>query len=106
MTNLDPLSAVYWLPKGHRTSLDRPNRPNPVFEIPLLGTIPAGFGSGREQENDECVPVTSESIGFELVRNTFALRVTGDSMIGKRICDEDIVVFEHGPPAGRSVAAT
>lgn len=78
-----------------------------VFEIPLFGSIPAGFGSEREQEADECIPVTIDSIGFKPTRNTFALRVSGDSMIGKHICDGDIVVLEHGPDPrhGQIVAA-
>lgn len=79
----------------------------PVTEIPLLGSIPAGLGADREQEAGECVPVTVESIGFKPSRNTFALRVSGDSMIGKHICDGDIAVFEHGPEPrpGQIVAA-
>jgi repressor LexA len=78
-----------------------------VVEIPLFGSIPAGFGRDSEQEADECVPVTIESIGFKPTRNTFALRVAGDSMIGKHICDGDIAVFEHGPEPrpGQIVAA-
>jgi repressor LexA len=78
-----------------------------VVQIPLLGSIPAGAGRDREQEGDECVPVTIESIGFKPTRNTFALRVVGDSMIGKHICDGDIAVFEHGPEprSGQIVAA-
>ena len=38
-----------------------------------------------------------ESIGFKPARNAFALRVAGDSMIGRHIVDGDIVVLEHGP---------
>jgi repressor LexA len=78
-----------------------------VFQIPLLGSIPAGFGGEGEQENDECVPVTLEAVGFKPTRNTFALRVAGDSMIGKHICDGDIVLLEHGadPRPGQIVAA-
>jgi len=78
-----------------------------VVEIPLFGSIPAGFGRDQEQEADECVPVTIESIGFKPTRNTFALRVVGDSMIGRHICDGDIAVFEHGPDprSGQIVAA-
>lgn len=78
-----------------------------VVEIPLYGSIPAGFARDSEQEADECVPVTIESIGFKPTRNTFALRVAGDSMIGKHICDGDIAVFEHGPDprSGQIVAA-
>jgi len=78
-----------------------------VVELPLFGSIPAGFGRDREQEADECIPVTMESLGFKPTRNTFALRVSGDSMIGKHICDGDLVVFEHGPEPrpGQVVAA-
>lgn len=78
-----------------------------VVEIPLFGSIPAGFGREREQEADECLPVTIESVGFKPTRNTFALRVVGDSMIGKHICDGDIVILEHGaePRPGQIVAA-
>ena len=78
-----------------------------VVEIPVFGSIPAGFGRDREQEADERVPVTVESIGFRPTRNTFALRVVGDSMIGKHICDGDIALFEHGPDPrpGQIVAA-
>lgn len=81
--------------------------PQAVVEIPLFGSIPAGFGREREQEAGECVPVTVESLGFKPTRNTFALRVAGDSMIGKHICDGDIAVFEHGPEPrhGQIVAA-
>ena len=35
-----------------------------VVEIPVFGSIPAGFSRDREQEAGECVPVTVESIGF------------------------------------------
>jgi repressor LexA len=78
-----------------------------VIEIPLFGSIPAGFGAEREQEADECIPITIDSIGFKPTRNTFALRVRGDSMIGRHICDGDIVVLEHGPDPrhGQIVAA-
>ena len=78
-----------------------------VVRIPLLGSIPAGFSSERTQEEGECIPVTMESIGFKPTRNTFALRVTGDSMIGRHICDGDIAVLEHGrePRSGQIVAA-
>jgi repressor LexA len=78
-----------------------------VVDIPLYGSIPAGFSSDREQEPDGCVSVDVDSIGFKPTRNTFALRVSGDSMVGKHICDGDIVVLEHGPDPrhGQIVAA-
>lgn len=78
-----------------------------VTDIPLFGSIPAGFGEEKEQESDGCVTVDVNSIGFKPSRNTFALRVTGDSMIGRHILDGDIVVLEHGPEprSGEIVAA-
>lgn len=78
-----------------------------IVDIPVFGSIPAGLGADREQEAEGCVSVDVESIGFKPTRNTFALRVAGDSMIGKHICDGDIVLLEHGPEPrpGQVVAA-
>jgi repressor LexA len=68
-----------------------------IVDIPLFGSIPAGQPQTREQDAEGCVSVDVESVGFKPTRNTFALRVTGDSMIGRYILDGDIVVLEHGP---------
>ena len=78
-----------------------------VVDIPIFGTIPAGLPQAREQDAEGCVTVDIDSIGVKPTRNTFALRVTGDSMIGKHICDGDIVVLEFGPEPrnGQIVAA-
>jgi repressor LexA len=80
---------------------------NRVVDIPLFGAIPAGPPQTREQDAEGCVSVDVTSIGFKPTRNTFALRVTGDSMGGKHILDGDIVVLEHGPEPrnGQVVAA-
>ena len=76
-------------------------------DIPLFGSIPAGLPQLREQDAEGCVTVDVETLGFKPTRNTFALRVSGDSMIGKHILDGDIVVLEHGPEPrhGQIVAA-
>ena len=78
-----------------------------IMDIPLFGSIPAGLPQAREQDAEGCVSVDVESIGFRPTRNTFALRVAGDSMIGRHILDGDIVVLEHGPDPrpGQIVAA-
>jgi repressor LexA len=78
-----------------------------LAEIPLFGSIPAGFGQDREQESEGCVTVDIATIGFKPTRNTFALRVVGDSMIGRHVCNGDIVILEHGPEPrhGQIVAA-
>jgi repressor LexA len=76
-------------------------------DIPLFGSIPAGIPQVREQDAEGCVSVDIQTIGIKPTRNTFALRVSGDSMIGKHICDGDIVVLEFGPEPrhGQIVAA-
>jgi repressor LexA len=76
-------------------------------EIPLFGSIPAGFGDERQQEREGCVVVDITTIGFKPTHHTFALHVKGDSMTGKFICDGDIVILEHGtePRNGDIVAA-
>ncbi len=78
-----------------------------IMDIPLFGSIPAGFAQDKEQDAEGCVSVDVESVGFKPTRNTFALRVSGDSMIGRHILDGDIVVLEHGPEPrnGQVVAA-
>jgi repressor LexA len=78
-----------------------------IVDIPLFGAIPAGLPESREQDAEGCVSVHVESIGYKPTRNAFALRVTGDSMIGKHIMDGDFIVLEHGPDPrnGQVVAA-
>jgi len=81
-----------------------------IVDIPLFGSIPAGVPQAREQDAEGCVSVDIESIGFKStkpLRNAFALWVSGDSMIGKNICDGDIVILEfgHEPRSGQVVAA-
>lgn len=80
---------------------------NPIVHIPLFGSIPAGFPQNREQDAEGCVSVDVESLGFKPTRNTYALRVSGDSMIGRHIVQGDIVLLEHGvePQPGETVAA-
>jgi repressor LexA len=68
-----------------------------VRDIPLFGSIPAGFAERREQEAEGCVSVDINSIGYKPTKNAFALRVSGDSMIGRHVVDGDFVVLEHGP---------
>ena len=78
-----------------------------IVDIPLFGAIPAGLPQTREQDAEGCVSVDIESIGFKPTRNSFALQVTGDSMIGRHILAGDVVILEHGPEPrnGQMVAA-
>jgi repressor LexA len=78
-----------------------------VADIPLFGSIPAGFAEDRQQEAEGCVSIDIETLGFKPGPRTFALEVRGDSMVGRHILNGDLVVLEHGatPRSGDVVAA-
>jgi repressor LexA len=75
--------------------------------IPLLGAIPAGLADLRTQEQEGLVHVDVETLKIPRSSRIFALKVTGDSMIGKHIMDGDIVIMEQNadPKPGDVVAA-
>ena len=68
-----------------------------VRDIPLYGSIPAGFAERQDQEAEGCISVDINSVGYKPTKNAFALRVSGQSMIGRHIMDGDYVILEHGP---------
>ncbi|MBN2505807.1 MAG: repressor LexA [Verrucomicrobia bacterium] len=78
-----------------------------VVDVPVYGAIPAGRPDVREQRAEGCISADIESLGIRPTARTFALRVRGDSMIGKHIADGDYVILEHGkaPRNGDVVAA-
>jgi repressor LexA len=78
-----------------------------VMDVPIYGTIPAGYAQERQQEANGCISVDIQSIGVRPSARTFALEVRGDSMIGKHILPGDYAILEHGLSAvsGDVVAA-
>jgi repressor LexA len=80
---------------------------HPIVDIPVYGSIPAGFSDDRRQEATACISVDVQTLGINPGKRTFALQVTGDSMIGRHIAGGDYVVLEHGkqPRSGDIVAA-
>jgi repressor LexA len=66
-----------------------------IADIPLFGSIPAGFAQERQQEPAGCVSIDIATLGIKPSPRTFALEVRGDSMV------------EHGqtPRHGDVVAA-
>ena len=78
-----------------------------VVDIPLFGTIPAGFAEERMQEAQGCISIDVGTLNYKPTPRSFALEVRGDSMMGKCIMDGDVVVLEHGatPKPGDVVAA-
>ncbi len=97
-----PRQARGWQVRSPLQSLRRP-----LVDIPIYGSIPAGYAEDRPQEAKGCLTVDVDSLGLRPTARTFALQVRGDSMTGRHIIDGDYVVFEHGltPRPGDVVAA-
>jgi repressor LexA len=79
----------------------------PLANIPVYGSIPAGFAADRTQEAKGCVSIDIESLGVKPSPVAFALEVRGDSMTGKHIISGDLAVIEPRaePKTGDVVAA-
>jgi len=67
------------------------------YDIPESRLAAAGYAETVEQEEIGTVSVDATTLGLSKNKRAFALKVRGDSMIGKFICDGDIVILEHGP---------
>lgn len=78
----------------------------PIVDIPIYGTIPAGMAVETEQDHLGTVSIDAVSAGVARGQKTFALRVRGDSMVGAQISDGDLAVLEmREPRTGEIVAA-
>jgi SOS-response transcriptional repressor LexA len=84
-----------------------PANPTPDLVLNPV-SAPAPFHTQHPQEHEACVSMAINTAAYRPARNTFALRVIGDSMIVRHICDGDILVFEPGadPRPGQVVAAS
>src|SRR5579871_1805801 len=78
-----------------------------VRGVPLLGRVTAGHPRDAEASGSEILVVALEGFGIRNRTKAFALRVTGDSMIGRQIFDGDLVLLEGDitPRHGDVVAA-
>ena len=75
--------------------------------IPVIGRIAAGLPREGLAAPDQRLTLDPAFCGIRDRSRAFALRVTGDSMIGRQIFDGDIVLLEHQavPQNGDLVAA-
>lgn len=76
--------------------------PVAMVDIPLLGYVTAGLPVDLNEDND------TVSVPANMVRkNTYALKVRGNSMIDEQICDGDIIIVKKQETAanGESVVA-
>lgn len=76
-----------------------------ICDIPIYGSIAAGFAEGAEQEQEGCLSIDVTSLGVERKRETFALRVRGESMVDAHICNGDTVVLEKREPRNGEIVA-
>ena len=79
-----------------------------LFEVPILGSVPAGLPTLQEQESGETIALDPAAFGLRGARlgRFYALRVSGDSMIGDHIIDGDLVLCEwREPRLGEVIAA-
>lgn len=90
-----------FLGKDHKGKLF----PKGLFQIPLLGVIPAGIPMTAQNYADESIDLYEYLLNIP--SNIFSLRVKGDSMIEEGINEGDIVIIEKGkePIIGDVVAA-
>ncbi|MGD8628998.1 MAG: transcriptional repressor LexA [bacterium] len=65
-----------------------------VTRVPILGRVPAGEPSFSEENIEDFLIVDERTAGGE---DTFAVRVSGDSMIDAGINDGDIAIVKRNP---------
>lgn len=74
--------------------------------LPVLGEIPAGVPVDTQEIHEEYFVLTPASFGVRDRADAFFLRVKGDSMIGRKIFDGDLVLVEKsGQPRHRDIVA-
>jgi repressor LexA len=74
--------------------------------LPILGDIPAGLPLDSVETHEEHFTLNPASFGVRDRASAFFLRVRGDSMIGRRIFDGDLVLVEKSTqPRHRSIVA-
>lgn len=77
-----------------------------LAEIPLFGTIPAGYGVETQvTEPESHISLDTASLGVRPTTKLFALKVRGDSMIEANICDGDTVFLTPREPRPADIVA-
>lgn len=76
-----------------------------VIDIPLYGSIAAGYAEMQQQEPDGSLSLNVSAVGLRRGSKAFALKVRGESMIGANICDGDIAIVEVREPKPSDIVA-
>ncbi len=86
------LDANFFFRKSATVQPYSPDKNDGFQTIPFLGTIAAGFNRNSEEINDGGFLVPTFMLPKK--RPYFALKISGDSMIGAGILDGDICIIE------------
>lgn len=74
--------------------------------VPLIGSIPAGFPYHSDEQAPEHLQIDPKAFGINTLGTAFALRVRGDSMIGRKFFDGDLVLLDRAAsPKNQDVVA-
>jgi repressor LexA len=77
-----------------------------LAEIPLFGSIPAGYGVETQvTEPESYISMDTVSLGIRPNTKVFALKVRGDSMINANILDGDTVFLTPREPHQQEIVA-
>jgi repressor LexA len=78
-----------------------------TVDIPVLGTVPAGFPEDLQESLEGCLTADVASLGIKANARTFALKVPDDSLSSLHVCKGDTVICQFGqrPREGDIVAA-
>lgn len=106
---LEKKGAIVKIPSDKRRArgyaiaehMDRP----PLIDVPIYGSIPAGYADDTLPEAEGQLSVDIESLGVRPTSRAFALRVRGDSMIDAHILDGDHVILESREPRDQDIVA-
>ncbi len=77
----------------------------PLLDVPVYGSIPAGYGDDTTPVADGTLTVDARSLGVSDKVKTYALKVRGESMIGAHILSGDHVILEYREPRNHDIVA-
>ena len=78
---------------------------DPIIDIPIYGSIAAGFAELAEESRDGVLSMDTRAVGLASTARAFALKVRGDSMVGAQINDGDLVVLEQRGAKNNDIVA-
>lgn len=105
------ISRVPGQARAFRITFENEEQPYPenaleVIEIPIYGSIAAGYPDGVESAGViGRLQIDIETAGIRRAQHTFALKVRGDSMIDAGIFDGDTVILERALPRNGDIVA-